>query len=294
MRPPDDAAGAPVNSLSVVHAGIVAYDTATRWQKELHARRVRQEIPDVLLLLEHPHVYTLGRRFMPEHLLLDEAELIKRGISLHEADRGGSVTYHGPGQLVGYPIVDLSRPPHPLHPAQGSDHGEPDTIRYLRMLEEALIRSVRSLGVVAGRREGLTGVWVGTTKLASIGVNVTRGVSKHGFALNVSTDLSYFDGMIPCGIGDAVMTSLSVLLGRPVAMDDVTGSVTSNVAALLHRRPRPATLADIGLSLPGQVPSDRVPNDRLGIPEGVRQPELQGTGAQIIPFPRAGQSAAVD
>jgi lipoyl(octanoyl) transferase len=284
-----------VNSLSVVHAGIVAYDTATRWQKELHARRVRREIPDVLLLLEHPHVYTLGRRFMPEHLLLDEAELIKRGISLHEADRGGSVTYHGPGQLVGYPIVDLSRTPHPV---QGPDQGEPDTIRYLRLLEEALIRAVRSLGVVAGRREGLTGVWVGTTKLASIGVNVTRGVSKHGFALNVSTDLSYFDGMIPCGIGDAVMTSLSVLLGRAVSMDEVTGAVTANVAALLHRRPQPATLADIGLSLPGQATGDGGQGARgaLGLPngpDGSRRPELQGSraGAQIIPFPKAGQSA---
>jgi lipoyl(octanoyl) transferase len=291
VRNPDDAS---VNTLSVVQAGLVAYDTATRWQKELHARRVRREIPDVLLLLEHPHVYTLGRRFMPEHLLLDEAELIKRGISLHEADRGGSVTYHGPGQLVGYPIVDLSRPPHRLHPVQGSDGGEPDTIRYLRLLEEAMIRSVRSLGVVAGRREGLTGVWVGTTKLASIGVNVTRGVTKHGFALNVSTDLSYFDGMIPCGIGDAVMTSLTGLLGRVVAMDEVTGPVTANVAALLHLRPHPATLADIGLSLPGAGrASDGSAVATPSRPDRSRQPELQGSraGAQIIPFPRAEQSA---
>jgi lipoate-protein ligase B len=283
-----------LNTLWVVDAGLVAYGTAARWQKDLHARRVLREIPDVLLLLEHPHVYTLGRRFMPEHLLLDEEELVKRGISLHEADRGGSVTYHGPGQLVGYPIVELSRSPHP-HPVQRSDRGEPDTIRYLRLLEEAIIQSVRSLGVVAGRREGLTGVWVGTTKLASIGVNVTRGVSKHGFALNVSTDLSYFDGMIPCGIGDAVMTSLTRLLGRGVAMDEVMEPVTAQVAALLHRSPQPATLDDVGMSRTGaesQSPMDSVgsPAPVSPLPDRSRRPELRA-GAEIIPFPRAGESA---
>ena len=280
-----------MNTISVVRAGMVAYDTAARWQKDLHARRVRREIPDVLLLLEHPHVYTLGRRFMPEHLLLDEADLVNRGISLHEADRGGSVTYHGPGQLVGYPIVDLSRPPHPV---ERSDGREPDTIRYLRLLEEAMIRSVRSFGVVAGRREGLTGVWVGTTKLASIGVNVTRGVTKHGFALNVSTDLSYFDGMIPCGIGDAVMTSLTRLIGREVSMEEVMGPVTAHVAALLHRRTRPATLADIGLSragVEGQSPAEALPG-MSPLPDRAVQPELTGPKmeAQIVPFPAPGRA----
>jgi lipoate-protein ligase B len=265
-----------VNTLTVVPAGVVAYDTAARWQKELHARRVLGQIPDVLLLLEHPHVYTLGRRFQPEHLLLDEAELIRRNISLHEADRGGSVTYHGPGQLVGYPIVDLMRP------APAEERGDPDTIRYLRLLEEALIRAVRSLGVVAGRREGLTGVWVGTSKLASIGINVSRGVTKHGFALNVSTDLSYFDGMIPCGIGGARMTSLSELLRREVAMDEVSAAVSANVAALLHRRPVPGKLSDLGLSFPSGTGTAGT---------HARMPPNSKGGAQIIHFPRAGEGA---
>jgi lipoate-protein ligase B len=265
-----------VNTLTVVPAGVVAYDTAARWQKELHARRVLGQIPDVLLLLEHPHVYTLGRRFVPEHLLLDEAELIRRNISLHEADRGGSVTYHGPGQLVGYPIVDLVRPADP------AERGDPDTIRYLRLLEEALIRAVRSLGVVAGRREGLTGVWVGTTKLASIGINVSRGVTKHGFALNVATDLSFFEGMIPCGIGGARMTSLSELLRRKVAMDEVSAAVAANVASLLHRRPVPGKLADFGLSLPSAKGTGSGGSHATMPPES-------SAGARIIHFPRAGE-----
>jgi lipoate-protein ligase B len=275
-----------VNTLSVVPAGVVAYDTAARWQRELHARRVAGEIPDVLLLLEHPHVYTLGRRFAPDHLLLDRAELLDRGIAVHEADRGGSVTYHGPGQLVGYPIVDLARPPHPAEGGTGPEGRDPDTIRYLRLLEEAIIRAVRSLGVVAGRRERLTGVWVGTSKLASIGINVSRGVTKHGFALNVSTDLTFFDGMIPCGIGGARMTSLDQLLRRDVAMDEVTAAVAAHLAALLHRRPVPGTVAELGLSLEGAGGQD------AGGGQGGMQQGSEGLlGARIIPFPRAEQSA---
>ena len=275
-----------MNTLSVVPAGVVAYDMAARWQKDLHARRVAGEIPDVLLLLEHPHVYTLGRRFVPEHLLLDDEELAKRGIAVHEADRGGSVTYHGPGQLVGYPIVDLARPPNRANPAREPGGGEPDTIRYLRLLEEAIIRAVRSLGVVAGRREGLTGVWVGTSKLASIGINVSRGVTKHGFALNVSTDLTFFDGMIPCGIGGACMTSLAELLRREVAMDEVAAAVAANVATLLHRRPVPGTLGDLGLDLP-VTEGPGAGGSHARMPPG--SPGTQG--AQIIQFPRAEQSA---
>jgi lipoyl(octanoyl) transferase len=273
-----------VNALSVVPAGVVPYDIAARWQKELHARRVAGEVPDILLLLEHPHVYTLGRRFAPDHLLLDKAELLERGIAVHEADRGGSVTYHGPGQLVGYPIVDLARPPHPVE-GGGSDRGDPDTIRYLRLLEEAIIRAIRSLGVVAGRREGLTGVWVGTSKLASIGINVSRGVTKHGFALNVSTDLTFFDGMIPCGIGGARMSSLAELLRREVEMDEVTAAVAANLAALLHRRLVAGTLADLGLSLPvAEAPGA---GSHAALPPGSQE----SRGAQVIQFRRAEQSA---
>src|SRR5260370_19627414 len=180
-----------MSTLTVVAAATVGCGPALEWQNDLHRRRVAGDVGDVLLLLEHPHVYTLGRRFSAEHLLLSRETLAQRGIEVFECDRGGSITYHGPGQLVGYPVLRLENP---------------DVITYLRTLEEALIRAVRTFGVAADRREGLTGVWaggagdkLGDEKLASIGVNVTRGVTKHGFALNVSTDLSFFAGMVPCG-----------------------------------------------------------------------------------------------
>lgn len=229
--------------LKVIDAGLVPYATACRWQQELHRRRVDGKIPDVLLLLEHPNVYTLGRRFSREHLLVSEAALAERGIEVHEADRGGSITYHGPGQLVGYPILDLRRgPPEVAEPP-------PDAILYLRRLEEAMIRAVRSYGVAAVRREGLTGVWVGEGKLGAIGVNVTRGVTKHGFALNVTTDLSYFEAMVPCGIPDARATSLEELLGTAPPMADVTARMVSHLAKVLHRLPVSGTTQQLGLTL---------------------------------------------
>ena len=269
-----------MDALAVVRAGTVPYETASEWQRDLHRRRVVGEVPDVLLLLEHPHVYTLGRRFTAEHLLLDRTRLAERGISVHEADRGGSVTYHGPGQLVGYPIIELARPSHP------AARSEPDTIRYLRLLEEALIRSVRSLGVVAGRRDRLTGVWVGTAKLASIGVNVSRGVSKHGFALNVSTDLTFFDGMVPCGIQDVALTSLSRILARDVPMPEVCDLVTAHLGALLHRRPVPASPADLGLAGGvGETSAARMGGDPHAGPASETQ-----QAARVIQFPRAEES----
>lgn len=230
-----------MNELAVVEPGLVEYRVADEWQRALHARRVADDISDVVLLLEHPHVYTLGRRFAREHLLADEADLAARGICVHEADRGGSITYHGPGQLVGYPILDLRGD---LGGAQAAGRSHPDVVRYLRLLEEALIRAVGALGVAVGRREGLTGVWAGTAKLAAIGVNVSRGVTKHGFALNVCTDLSYFEGMVACGV-PAGITSLAELLDEPVALADVCTSVASNLAELLGLRPVPAGLDEL-------------------------------------------------
>lgn len=227
-----------MKALGVVDAGTVPYRTALTWQLDLHARRLADEIADVVLLLEHPHVYTLGRRFAKEHLLSSEEVLRAQGIDVVETDRGGSVTYHGPGQLIAYPILDLRRPGQPY----------PDAIRYLRQLEEAIIRTVRGLDIAAGRREGLTGVWVGNAKLASIGVNVSRGVTRHGFALNVSTDLRKFEMMVPCGIPECEMTSLEVLLRRPIGVAEVFDRSSRHLAKVLHRRATPMTLAELGLS----------------------------------------------
>jgi lipoate-protein ligase B len=234
----------PLAPLAVVEAGTVAYGTALAWQNDLHGRRVAGSAGDVVLLLEHPHVYTLGRRFSAEHLLADPETLARRGIEVFEADRGGSITYHGPGQLVGYPIVALADPA--ASPEVGSMK-MPDAIAYLRNLEEAVIRTAAAFGVAAGRREGLTGVWVGEEKLASIGVNMSRGVTKHGFALNVDADLSYFAGMVPCGIPSVAVTSLERLLGTAPAMAEVQAAAAFHLATVLGREPVPATLADVGL-----------------------------------------------
>lgn len=237
--------------IKIVDAGLVPYGVAYDWQKHLHARRVAQSIPDVLLLQEHPHVYTLGRRFAKEHLLLSEEDLASKGIEVFEADRGGSITYHGPGQLVGYPILDLRKP-----------DSQPDVIVYLRRLEEAIIRAVRSFGIVSGRREGLTGVWVGETKLAAIGVNVSRGVTKHGFAINVSTDLSFYEGMIPCGIPEATPTSLEQILQRSVQMEAVAEALVQQLGKVLYRFPIAGALRELGLSQTPVEEGEVIPLER--------------------------------
>jgi lipoyl(octanoyl) transferase len=225
----------PPVPLTLVDAGRVPYGTALRWQNDLHRRRVAGEIGDVLLALEHPHVYTLGRRFAAEHLL---------------ADRGGSITYHGPGQLVGYPILALADP-------AGAEPGwGPDAVAYLRLLEQALIQAAGELGVTAERREGLTGVWVQGEKLASIGVNVSRGVTKHGFALNVTTDLAYFAGMVPCGIDAVQVTSLARLLGEAPPMAQVQEVVVTHLAGLLGAVVVPGSRDRLGLR---DTLTDRMP-----------------------------------
>lgn len=196
----------------VADLGLVPYHRAWQLQRRLVERRKAGEIPDVLLLLEHPPVFTLGRGARPEHVLWDEAELARRGIERVSVDRGGDVTYHGPGQLVGYPILDLKR--------RGGD-----LRRYLRDLEEVLLRALLSFGIEGRREPGYTGVWVGTAKIASIGVKISRFVSSHGFALNVAPALTPFQGIIPCGIRDVTMTSLAHLLGRPPEMARVKQEV---------------------------------------------------------------------
>lgn len=226
--------------LAVVRAGTVPYATAWEWQGRLVARRQRDEGRDALLLLEHPRVYTLGRRADRDHVLLDDDELAERGIEVLDVDRGGDVTYHGPGQLVGYPILRLA-----------GVHGVVD---YVRALEEVLIRSLGRFGVAAERSEGFTGVWVGDAKIAAIGVRVAAGgVTSHGFALNVDCDLDDFGGIVPCGIADRGVCSLASL-GAEVTADEVVEALTAEVAAVFGATLEDTDPAELGLTDPRPLP----------------------------------------
>jgi len=196
----------------VLQPGPLPYGEAWEWQNQLAEARGRGETPDRLLLLQHPHTYTLGTSGHDENLLLSPDELAQRGIELFRVDRGGDITYHGPGQLVGYPIIQLPR---------ASDTLRADVIGYVRSLETVIIRTLADYGIMGKTIPGLTGVWVdtpqGEAKVCAIGVRINvRAVTKHGFALNLNTDLSYFDSIIPCGIPDKSVTSLAKLLGPPV------------------------------------------------------------------------------
>ena len=192
--------------------GVLDYAEGLRLQRERVAARKAGVIPDTLLLLEHPHVYTLGRNAKKENLLLSAEQLASRGAQVFEIDRGGDVTYHGPGQLVGYPILDLGQ------------HRR-DIAWYMRSLEEVLIAVARDYGIEAGRLAGAPGVWVGNDKLVAMGVHISRWVTSHGFAFNVNTDLRYFDWIVPCGLRDKGVTSLQKLLGRRLEMDEVADKV---------------------------------------------------------------------
>jgi lipoic acid synthetase len=187
--------------------GLADYGPTWELQRELVSHRQRGEVPDVLLLLEHPPVITCGRATKPEHLRTPRETLLQMGWGVFDVERGGSVTYHGPGQLVGYPILDLRR------------YGE-DIVGYVRMLEESVIRALRPYGIEAERRPGFPGVWVGEEKIAAVGVAVKRRVTMHGFALNVNTDLDPFRAINPCGIGFPP-TSMEKILGHPVPLHEV-------------------------------------------------------------------------
>ncbi len=199
---------------TVRNLGLIDYQAALDLQRELVEQRKRGEIGDQLLLLQHPDVITLGVRTRNDrsHILESDASLAAQGVKVFETGRGGDVTYHGPGQLGGYPIFDLKPDRCDVH-------------RYVRDLEEVLIRSVAEFGITAGRVAGLTGIWVGQEKLAAIGVRISRWVTSHGFALNVNTDLSKFGLIVPCGITDKGVTSMQRLLGKPVPMAEVEDAV---------------------------------------------------------------------
>jgi lipoyl(octanoyl) transferase len=194
-----------VRTIELRRLGLIPYAEALELQRSLVEDRRAGRVGDLLLLAEHPHVLTLGVRGDGgrSHILATADALARRGVEVHEAGRGGDITYHGPGQIIGYPILDLKPDRCDVH-------------RYVRDLEEVLIRAAADYGVEAGRVEGLTGVWVGRDKLAAIGVRIARWITSHGFAFNVSTNLDYFDLIVPCGIPDRGVTSLERLLGRRI------------------------------------------------------------------------------
>ena len=205
------------------------YDEALELQKQLVEERKAQRIPDQLLLLQHPPVITLGVRARGDrsHVLADEASLADEGVTLVETGRGGDVTFHGPGQLVGYPILDLNPDRRDVH-------------RYVRDLEEVMIRMAAAFGISAGRIAGLTGAWVGDEKIAAIGVRIARWITSHGFAFNVATDLRQFQLIVPCGIADKGVTSLERLLGRAVPMAEVETAAIAAFAGVFDRLPEQA------------------------------------------------------
>jgi lipoyl(octanoyl) transferase len=210
--------------LDVRRLGVVPYADALALQRSLADDRRAGRTDDLLLLLEHPHVLTFGVRGDGgrAHILATPEVLTARGVDVHETGRGGDITYHGPGQIVGYPIVDLTPDRRDVH-------------RYVRDLEEVLIRTADDYGIVATRVDGFTGVWVGREKLAAIGVRIARWITSHGFALNVSTDLEYFDLIVPCGIAHRGVTSLARLLGRTVDRRDVEDRIVTHFCDVFAR-----------------------------------------------------------
>lgn len=195
-------------TLLILKLGTEPYKKIWDLQHQIHRMRVNSQINDVLILLQHNHVYTLGKVAKKNHLLLDEKLLIEQGIDLFEIDRGGDITYHGPGQIVGYPIIKLNELYEDVH-------------RYLRELEEVIIRVLNEYNVRAYRIPEYTGVWVNDEKISAIGIKISRWVTMHGFAFNINTDLEFFDKIIPCGIFDKGITSLKKVLGKNVDLDEV-------------------------------------------------------------------------
>jgi lipoyl(octanoyl) transferase len=243
--------------IQLLQLGLTPYAEALKLQEELVERRKRGETGDVLLLLEHPPVITLGRNSNSENILLSKEELKRRGIELFEINRGGDVTYHGPGQLIGYPIFDLRG-------FSGSDgkHKTLYPVEFMRKLEEVIIRTCAEYGVVTQRVRGLTGVWTrpiaGVTvskepaKLCAMGIHISRGVTSHGFALNVSTDLKGFESIVPCGISDKPVTSLnrevsavfSTRTVKPLSLAEVNENLASNFSVVFEREVLPIGSVD--------------------------------------------------
>jgi lipoyl(octanoyl) transferase len=234
-----------MNECWQVDLGRIGYERARELQKRIVAARKLALIPDVLLLCEHPHVITMGRNGKSEHLLASEAMLRSRGVEFHATNRGGDITYHGPGQIVAYPILNLAEI-------------RRDVGWYVRQLEEAVIRTTAEYGITAERREGRTGIWVNATdasrlrseeKLGAIGVHISRWVTSHGLAYNVSTDLSYFDLIVPCGIAGKRATSLTRILNRTVEMCDATPRLVRHLGDCFGRTMRAVSPAELESAL---------------------------------------------
>ncbi len=207
--------------------GLVPYEAAYAAMHDLAERRAAGEIPDTLILLEHPPVYTAGRRWEAAHVRWSEAQIEAAGATLHHVDRGGSVTFHGPGQLVGYPILDLGT--------------RPDVIAHLRRIEETLIRAAADIGVEVHRDPDATGVWSGDGKVCAIGVKLTHArITLHGFALNCTTDLRWFSAIVPCGLPDRSVVSLTELAGREVTVQEMAPIVAARFAEVFGVRLGPA------------------------------------------------------
>ena len=209
-------------TLTTLEWGRTGYADASQRQEDLVARRNAGEIGDTLVFTEHDPVYTLGvRKGAEEHMIWDEAELARRGIAVFKSNRGGDITYHGPGQIVGYPIINLA--------------ARRDLHAYLRLLEQVLINTVGIFGLAAARREGKTGIWLGPRKIAAIGVAVKKWTTYHGFALNVDVNLAPFAGIVPCGITDGTVTSLAAELGTAPSAEEVKRVLALEFQALLPR-----------------------------------------------------------
>jgi lipoyl(octanoyl) transferase len=218
MPPPATATPA----LTTLDWGRTGYADAWQRQEEMVARRNVGEIGDTLIFTEHDPVYTLGvRKGAEAHLIWDEAELARRGITVAKTNRGGDITYHGPGQIVGYPIINLA--------------ARKDLHAYLRLLEQVMINTVGTFGLAAARRDGKTGIWLGTRKIAAIGVAVKKWTTYHGFALNVNADLAPFGGIVPCGITDGTVTSIAAELGTAPSPEEVKRVLALEFQTLLPR-----------------------------------------------------------
>jgi lipoyl(octanoyl) transferase len=210
--------------LLIRRLGLIGYEEALALQRELVEERRANRVPDLLLLLQHPPVITLGVRseIARANVVASDEQLAELGIGVYETGRGGDVTYHGPGQIVGYPILDL-RP------------DRCDVHKYVRDLEDVMIRTCADFGVLAGRSAGLTGAWIGAEKIGAIGIRISRWITSHGFAFNVRTDLDHFRLIVPCGISDRGVTSLEKVTGRSISLDEVEDVIVDRFSEVFDR-----------------------------------------------------------
>jgi lipoyl(octanoyl) transferase len=217
--------------LEVRRLGLVPYADGLELQRRLVEDRKASRIPDTLLLLQHPHVVTIGvKKDGRTHIIATPEQLASRGVEVFETGRGGDVTYHGPGQIVGYPIIDLNPDRRDVH-------------KYVRDLEEVMIGVCADYGIVAGRSKGFSGAWVADAKIGAIGVRISRWITSHGFAFNVTTDVDFFNLIVPCGIADRGVTSLSQEIGRPVEIAEVEDHFIDRFASVFERTTQAVTRA---------------------------------------------------